>query len=122
MIEMVKTALQPPITKEYPFGPPVVAERFRGKLEVDPVKCTGCALCQLVCPASAVYMETVGKRKVGEREIDVKRPVFDLYMCISCGLCVDDCSFKALTLTRQFELATPDKKSLEMRKAVESVK
>jgi formate hydrogenlyase subunit 6/NADH:ubiquinone oxidoreductase subunit I len=120
--EMLKTALQPPVTKEYPFGPPVVAERFRGKLEIDPEKCTGCSLCQIVCPAFSVEMVMVGKRKVGDREIDVKRPIFDLYTCISCGLCVESCNFHALWLTHTFELATTDKKSLEMKKAVDSVK
>jgi NADH-quinone oxidoreductase subunit I len=99
----------------------VVAERFRGKLEIDPVKCTGCKICQIVCPAFVISMVTVGKRKVGEREVEIQRPVFDLFNCISCGQCVDDCRFEALRLTKRFELATTDKKALIMREAAESV-
>jgi len=121
ILEMMRTAFERPITKEYPFGPPVVAERFRGKLEVDPVKCTGCKICQIVCPASVVSMVVVGKRKIGEREVDIQRPVFDLYNCISCGQCVDDCKFEALKLTKGFELATTDKSVLIMKEAAESV-
>jgi formate hydrogenlyase subunit 6/NADH:ubiquinone oxidoreductase subunit I len=121
LVEMVKTAFQRPVTKKYPFGPAQVAERFRGKLDVDPVKCTGCRICQIVCPAYAVEMVTVGKRKVGDNEIEIQRPIFDLYTCISCGQCVDDCKFGALTLTKEFELATPKKESLIMRKAAENV-
>jgi len=115
ILEMMRTAFERPITKEYPFGPAVVADRFRGKLAIDPVKCTGCKICEIVCPAKVVSMVSVGKRKVGEREVDVMRPVFDLYTCISCGQCVDDCKFGALKLTKGFELATKDKNSLVMR-------
>jgi len=118
---MMRTAFERPVTKEYPFGPAVLADRFRGKLEVDPVKCTGCKICEIVCPASAVSMVVVGKRKVGEREVDIQRPIFDLYTCISCGQCVDDCKFGALRLSKSFELATTNKRDLIMKEAAENV-
>ena len=121
IIEMMRTAFERPVTKDYPFGQAVLAERFRGKLDVDPVKCTGCKICEIVCPASAVSMVVVGKRKIGEREVDIQRPVFNLYTCISCGQCVDDCKFGALKLSKSFELATKDKADLMMREAAESV-
>ncbi len=119
--EMFRTAFQRPITKKYPFGAAQVAERFRGKLDIDPVKCTGCGVCEAVCPASVIQMVHTGTRKVGTREIETKRPTFDLYTCISCGQCVDDCRFEALRLTHEFELATVDKKSLVMDKALKVV-
>ena len=121
ILEMMRTAFERPVTKDYPFGRAVLAERFRGKLVVDPVKCTGCKICEIVCPASAVSMVVVGKRKIGEREVDIQRPVFDLYTCISCGQCVDDCKFGALKLSKSFELATKDKGELIMKEAAESV-
>ncbi len=120
--EMLRNAFRRPVTKRYPFGAPVVAERFRGKLDIDPVKCTGCRVCEIVCPAHVISMVSIGTRKVGDHEIDIQRPIFDLYDCISCGQCVDDCRFEALTLTKNFELATEDKESLVMRKAAQSVK
>lgn len=116
--EMFRTALEPPVTEVYPFGRKVVAERFRGRLDIDPVKCTGCSICEIVCPAGVITMVPVGKKTIGSREVDVKRPSFDLYTCISCGQCVDDCRFGALTLTHDFELAVFDKKSLVMKKAL----
>ncbi len=119
--EMFRTAFQRPITKDYPFGAPQVAERFRGKLDIDPVKCTGCGVCEAVCPAAVIEMIHMGKRKVGTREIETKRPIFNLYTCISCGQCVDDCRFGALMLTHEFELATVDKNSLIMDKALKIV-
>ena len=116
--EMFKTALERPITEEYPFGRKVVTERFRGKLDVDPVKCTGCSICEIVCPAQVITMLPVGKKTVGSREVEIKRPMFELYACISCGQCVDDCRFGALTLTHDFELAVFKKESLRMTKAL----
>jgi formate hydrogenlyase subunit 6/NADH:ubiquinone oxidoreductase subunit I len=115
---MFRTALERPVTEEYPFGKKVVADRFRGKLDIDPVKCTGCSVCEIVCPAGVITMVPVGKKQVGSREVEVKRPSFDLYTCISCGQCVDDCRFGALTLTHEFELAVFRKESLKMDKAL----
>jgi formate hydrogenlyase subunit 6/NADH:ubiquinone oxidoreductase subunit I len=120
--EMFRTALERPITEEYPFGRKVVTERFRGKLDVDPVKCTGCSVCEIVCPAGVITMVPVGKRKIGTREVEVKKPSFELYSCISCGQCVDDCRFGALTLTHDFELAVFKKESLVMKKALTNAK
>jgi NADH-quinone oxidoreductase subunit I len=120
--EMFRTALEEPVTEEYPFGDKVVTERFRGKLDIDPVKCTGCSICEIVCPAGVITMVPVGKKTIGTREVDVKRPSFELYTCISCGQCVDDCKFGALTLTRSFELAVFKKETTRMDKALRVVK
>lgn len=116
--EMFRTALERPVTEEYPFGRKVVTERFRGKLDIDPIKCTGCSICEIVCPAGVITMVPVGKKVVGSREVEIKRPAFDLYTCISCGQCVDDCKFNALSLTHDFELAVFKKSSLIMNKAL----
>jgi len=59
-----------------------------------------------------------GVRKVGDRELPVKRPIFELATCIFCGECVDNCAFHALEMTKQFELATPNKEDLVMKKAL----
>jgi formate hydrogenlyase subunit 6/NADH:ubiquinone oxidoreductase subunit I len=120
--EMLRTALERPVTEEYPFGKKVVAERFRGKLDIDPVKCTGCSVCEVVCPAGVITMVPVGTKSIVARTVEVKRPEFELYSCISCGQCVDDCRFGALTLTHDFELAVFKKESLRMAKAVDGFK
>lgn len=72
----------------------------------------------MVCPASVITMIDIGTRKVGDRELPVKRPIFELATCIFCGECVDNCAFKALELTKKFEMATPNKDDLVMRKAL----
>ena len=116
--EMFRTALEEPVTEEYPFGDKIVTERFRGKLDIDPLKCTGFSICEIVCPAQVITMVPVGKRMIGAREVEIKRPSFELFTCISCGQCVDDCKFGALSLTHSFELAVFKKESTLMNKAL----
>jgi hydrogenase-4 component H len=117
--EMIRSLVKKPDTEAYPFTKITVPETYRGKLDIDPMKCTGCSICAYVCPASVITMIGVGKRKVGEKEVVVKRPKFDLYTCIFCGECVDNCPFGALEMTKDFELATPQKETLIMTKALE---
>jgi formate hydrogenlyase subunit 6/NADH:ubiquinone oxidoreductase subunit I len=117
--EMVRSMIEKPSTEAYPFKKIELPERFRGKLEIDPMKCTGCSICAYVCPASVITMVDLGKRKIGEKEMPVKRPKFDLYTCIFCGECVDNCPFGALFFTKNFELATDHKETLVMTKALE---
>lgn len=53
-------------------------------VKIDTLKCTGCEACVYVCPVGVLLIEDM-KCRVGEG-------------CISCGLCVDSCHWRAITL------------------------
>lgn len=50
--------------------------KYVADYEAEP--CTGCKLCDIVCPSGAIHMES-------------RLPVIDDALCIGCGRCVDRC-------------------------------
>jgi len=55
-------------------------------VKIDLLKCTGCGACTFVCPVTVLEV------------IDMKCRVKE--GCISCGKCVNECTFKAITLEK----------------------
>lgn len=53
-------------------------------VRIDPIRCVGCGACTFVCPVGVLLVEDM-KCRVKEG-------------CISCGLCVDRCHWRAITL------------------------
>ena len=51
---------------------------------IDEEKCTGCAICEDVCPEGAITVEEVAMVE-GEK-------------CSDCGSCVDECPNEAISL------------------------
>jgi NAD-dependent dihydropyrimidine dehydrogenase PreA subunit len=53
-------------------------------LDYDREKCTGCGICQQVCPQGVYKIE------------DRKAVIQDKDWCMECGACVRNCAFAAL--------------------------
>ncbi len=119
-----KEMLGPTVTEDYPDGPAMLQERYRGKhvLQRDAngmEKCVACFLCSAACPANCIYIEaeenTEQKRISGsERYASVYN--IDYSRCIFCGYCVEACPTDAITHGHDFELAGYDTSNLIMRK------
>ncbi len=89
------------LTIRYPHQKIEAAERFRGEHSFDISKCKSCGLCERICPSRAIEMiEIKGK----------KYPKIDMGKCSFCGLCTEICPFGALKLTKNFSLASGNKK------------
>ena len=92
------------VTLKYPFEPSIVPPKFRGKIEFDARKCTGCGGCANVCPPRCIVIEDMGK---------LAKITFHLDRCIQCARCYEVCPEDAIWTTDQFETATPDKDDLK---------
>lgn len=89
-----KAKLIPPI--ETPPG-------FRGKIQYDKDKCTGCKLCIKVCPSGAIEFK--------EKEKKIK---IYLARCTFCSQCNDVCPFDCLSMSNEFLLADADPYSKDL--------
>jgi hydrogenase-4 component H len=94
------------VTLKYPFEPHAPDANFRGKVEIDSTLCIGCGACANACPATLISVnDTDGSRTLR----------FELGRCTFCAPCRDVCPQKAITLTPQFETATPNISDLQIR-------
>ena len=84
--------------------PPLdVPDGYRGKIQYDKEKCTGCKLCLKVCPSEAIEFK--------EKEKKIK---IYLSRCTFCSQCNDICPVKCLTMSKDFLLADSNKYSKEL--------
>ncbi len=93
------------ITVQFPEEKTPQSYRFRGlhalrRYENGEERCIGCKLCEAICPALAIHIETED-RADGTRR--TTRYDIDLVKCIFCGLCEEACPVDAIVETRVFE-------------------
>jgi NADH-quinone oxidoreductase subunit I len=96
---------KPKITIQYPEEKTPQSARFRGlhalrRYENGEERCIGCKLCEAVCPAYAITIETA-ERDDGTRR--TSRYDIDLTKCIFCGFCEEACPVDAIVETNIFE-------------------
>lgn len=93
------------ITVQYPEEKTPQSPRFRGlhalrRYPNGEERCIACKLCEAVCPAVAITIESA------EREDGTRRTTqydIDLTKCIFCGFCEESCPVDSIVETRFFE-------------------
>ena len=94
-----------PITIQYPEEKTPLSSRFRGlhalrKYPNGEERCIGCKLCEAVCPALAISMDTEVRSDNTRRTTKYE---IDLFKCIYCGFCEEACPVDAIVETRIHE-------------------
>lgn len=96
------------VTLNYPYQKSKVSPRFKGehalrRYENGEERCIACKLCEAICPAQAIYIESEervdGSRRTTKYDIDMTK-------CIYCGLCQEACPVDAIVEGPNFEFAT----------------
>ena len=95
----------PKATLNYPFEKGPISPRFRGEHALrrypsGEERCIACKLCEAVCPAIAIHIESEA-RADGTRR--TTRYDIDLVKCIFCGFCEEACPVDAIVETRIIE-------------------
>ncbi|HZP91307.1 MAG TPA: NADH-quinone oxidoreductase subunit NuoI [Burkholderiales bacterium] len=93
------------ITVQFPEEKTPQSPRFRGlhalrRYPNGEERCIACKLCEAVCPALAITIESE-KRADGTRR--TTRYDIDLTKCIFCGFCEESCPVDSIVETRIFE-------------------
>ena len=93
------------ITIQFPEEKTPQSPRFRGlhalrRYENGEERCIACKLCEAVCPAMAITIESTvrddGSRRTSRYDIDLTK-------CIFCGFCEESCPVDSIVETHIFE-------------------
>lgn len=90
------------ITVQFPEEKTPVSARFRGhalalrRYPNGEERCIACKLCEAVCPALAITIESE-EREDGSRR--TTRYDIDAFKCIYCGLCEESCPVDSIVVT-----------------------
>ncbi|MGQ0657825.1 MAG: NADH-quinone oxidoreductase subunit NuoI [Chromatiales bacterium] len=106
------------VTVLYPEEKTPLSPRFRGlhalrRYPNGEERCIACQLCEAVCPAVAITIES-DQRADGTRR--TTRYDIDLTKCIFCGFCEESCPVDAIVETRYFEYHGEQRGDLVMTK------
>ncbi|MCC7058638.1 MAG: NADH-quinone oxidoreductase subunit NuoI [Burkholderiaceae bacterium] len=93
------------ITLQYPEEKTPQSPRFRGLLALrrypnGEERCIACKLCESVCPAMAITIESAAREDNTRR---TTRYDIDLIKCIYCGFCEESCPVDSIVLTHVLE-------------------
>ena len=96
---------RPNITINYPEEKTPKSPRFRGlhalrRYPNGEERCIACKLCEAVCPACAITIESE-QREDGSRR--TTRYDIDLFKCIFCGFCEESCPVDSIVETGVLE-------------------
>ena len=108
---------RPKATLNYPYEKGPLSPRFRGEHALrrypnGEERCIACKLCEAVCPAQAITIESE-PREDGSRR--TTRYDIDMTKCIYCGFCQEACPVDAIVEGPNFEFSDRDARGTDLR-------
>jgi NADH-quinone oxidoreductase subunit I len=97
-------------TVQYPDSRESLPDGYRGRLRLDMKTCINCSACALICPNKTIDMVMVETERGSK-----KMPQVNHERCLFCGLCEEVCPPKCLTLTKNYELESYDRREFTTR-------
>ena len=93
---------KPKYTMRYPMEKIPQSNRFRGlhalrRYPNGEERCIACKLCEAVCPALAITIDSAPRASDGQRR--TTRYEIDLFKCIYCGFCEESCPVDSIVET-----------------------
>ena len=90
------------VTVQYPEEKTPQSVRFRGlhalrRYPNGEERCIACKLCEAVCPALAITIDSAPRESDGQRR--TTRYDIDLFKCIFCGFCEESCPVDSIVET-----------------------
>jgi NADH-quinone oxidoreductase subunit I len=112
LVVTAKEFVNKKITVQYPEEKTPISPRFRGlhalrRYSNGEERCIACKLCEAVCPANAITIES-DVRKDGSRR--TTKYEIDLFKCIFCGFCEESCPVDSIVETDIFEYSFESRK------------
>ena len=116
LLTTARWLLKRPVTAHYPEQHLPVQERYMGFPALltddtaDEPFCTGCMVCVRECPTQCMSAQMHDNPKFADgsshRRKIIQEFEINLNRCILCGICVDVCSFDAIEMSYEHELAS----------------
>ena len=114
LVIAIKELFKSKKTINYPFEKGKISPRFRGEHALrrypnGEERCIACKLCEAVCPALAITIESEPRDDDSRR---TTRYDIDMTKCIYCGLCEEACPVDAIVQGPNYEFAKESREEL----------
>ena len=91
-------------------GMPVLVQLANGQ-----PRCVACGLCEFACPTDCISI-VPGELEGARIERYPEAFNIDMARCMFCGLCEEACPEEAIVMSREFEISSYDRRSLNFDK------
>ncbi|MFQ5998729.1 MAG: 4Fe-4S dicluster domain-containing protein [Candidatus Bathyarchaeia archaeon] len=108
---ILKQVMKRPVTVMYPYERLQLPENSRGGFALEMDACTGCGLCDWVCPDECIDMVAIEGKQTKINAVS-RYPEVNIEKCCFCGLCTEICPKECIIMTPKHELSQYTRKDM----------